>query len=457
MANRRTLSTGAQLTALLVAVVFAGYLAAGWIALRISTGEQLRQIDQTLTESVSGTSDLIETLTADQLEALRRLPSSVTVQQLDTDGRPIDASVFGPASVDTAIDLSSRTRSQLFTTIGKPFSMSSTSGKPVRVMLAPSRTGYFVGIVPLSAVRSSEDRLAGQLTAVGLGAALAVGLLIWGGVGTILAPMRTMIANARRIGAGEPDVTLDLQHGASEVRELGTSLDDMRRSLNDSAQRLQRFAADASHDLRTPIAIIRGHTQLARAGTPSPDAWDDVDRESKRMQQLVDDLWLLARLDQHNEPVFGLVDLTDIADAAVSGAQLIDDTRTYERVPSAAPALVSGDERQLRRVFDNLLANIESHTPAGTLATVRISATDRIVSCQVIDTGQGMDDGDRANATERFWRADRARRTPGSGLGLAIVEAIVDAHNGTVVLSSGDSGGLVVSIEIPSAVTPSDR
>jgi two-component system, OmpR family, sensor kinase len=454
--QRRTFSTGAQLTALLVAVVFAGYLIAGWIALRISTGEQLRQIDQTLTETLRGASDLIDTLSDDQLEAIRQLPSSVYVRILDADGRLTDTSFFGPATAETAIDLSSRSRSQLLATIGKPFSTTNMKGKPVRAMLSPSPTGFFVGIVPLATVRASEDRLATQLAAVGLGAAIAVGLLIWGGVGTILAPMRTMIANARRIGAGESDVTLDLQHGASEVRELGTSLDDMRRSLDDSAQRLQRFAADASHDLRTPLAIIRGHTQLARGGNPSPDAWDDVDRESKRMQQLVDDLWLLAQLDEHNAPAVGLVDLTAVVADAVSGSRLIDDARTYNYVPSPVPALVSGDERQLRRVFDNLLANVRSHTPPGTAATVAITTSGQKIRCKVSDTGPGMNDRDRSNATERFWRADRSRRTPGSGLGLAIAEAIVVGHHGTILLSSGDSGGLTVSIEIPVAHQPID-
>jgi signal transduction histidine kinase len=454
MTRRRTLSTGAQLTGLLVGLVFVGFLVAGWIALRISTGEQIRQIDQSLIESVNGANDIITTLDEDQLVALQKLPSSITVRQVDRDGRPLPTTVFGPVSTDTIVDLSSRSRTELLALTGKPFTTDNANGAPVRAIAATSDTGFFVATTSLKTVRASQDRLATQLALVGLGIGTAVGLLIWGGIGTILAPLRTMISNARRIGAGEHDIALDLGHGASEVRELGTSLDDMRRSLADSAHRLQRFAADASHDLRTPIAIIRGHTQLAQQGAPSPQAWEDIDRESKRMQQLVDDLWLLARLDQRDDPVTGLVDLTDIAAAAVSGARIIDDGWTYTWKPSKRPALTMGDERQLRRVIDNLLANVRAHTPRGTTATVSVAVTDTAVQCTVADNGPGMDDDERVNATERFWRADRSRREPGSGLGLAIVQSIIQTHHGRVTVASAPPSGLSVTIELPTARTP---
>jgi two-component system, OmpR family, sensor kinase len=448
---KRTLSTGAQLTALIVAVVFIGYLVAGVIALRVSTGEQLRQIDTALSETITGAADLLETLTPNQQLALRELPSSITLGQLDPSGKPIRSSLVGPEATENTVDLSTMTARKLLAATGKPFSTTSKAGKSIRALTLRNKTGFFLATAPLGTVRASQDRLATQLTIVGLGIGAAIGLMIWGSIGTILAPLRTMITNARRIGAGERNITLDLKHGASEVRELGTSLDEMRRSLDDSTQRLQRFAADASHDLRTPIAIIRGHTQLALKGTPSVDVWRDIDRESKRMQQLIEDLWLLARLDQVDERPNGLVDLTDIAVAAAAGARLIDDTRTYQWNPPTTPALVTGDERQLRRAIDNLLTNVRSHTPTNIAVVVTITTDSGHVRCSVTDSGPGMSDNDRAQATERFWQADRSRRTPGAGLGLAIVQTIVKAHHGSIELTPSESGGLCATITLPKA------
>jgi two-component system, OmpR family, sensor kinase len=448
---KRTMSTGAQLTALIVGVVFIGYFVAGVIALRISTGEQLRQIDTSLSETVTGAADLLETLTNDQQLALSKLPSSITLGQLNPAGKPLRSPLVGPDSTENMVDLSTMTPGKLLAATGRPFSTTSKGGKPIRALTLRNQSGFFVATAPLGTVRASQDRLTTQLTAVGLGIAAAIGLLIWGTVGTILAPLRTMITNARRIGAGERNIALDLKHGPSEVRELGTSLDEMRRSLDNSAQQLQRFAADASHDLRTPIAIIRGHTQLALKGTPSVDVWHDIDRESKRMQQLVEDLWLLARLDQVDERPTGLVDLTDIAGAATTGARLIDDTRTYQWNRPTTPALVTGDERQLRRAIDNLLANVRSHTPAGISVVVAVTVDANTVRCSVADSGPGMNDNDRAHATERFWQADRARRTPGAGLGLAIVQTIVKAHHGSIELTESESGGLCATIALPTA------
>jgi two-component system, OmpR family, sensor kinase len=424
------------------------------IALRISTGEQLRQIDNSLSETVSGASDLLATLTNDQRIALRELPSSITLQQLDQLGRPTQNLIFGgPQQQAKTIDLSNFASGRLLASTGKPFSAKDQDGNPVRALTARYGNGFFVATAPLGTVRDSEDRLATQLTLVGLGVGGAAGLFIWGGVGTILAPLRSMIRNARRIGAGERNIPLDLKHGASEVRELGMSLDEMRRSLDENSQRLQRFTADASHDLRTPIAIIRGHTQLALQGISSPTAWDEVDRESKRMQQLIDDLWLLARLDQLDEPAHGLVDLTDVAEAATSGARLIDGTRSYEWIRPSAPALVVGDERQLRRAIDNLLSNVRSHTPEKVAVTVRVRLTPKLVECTVEDSGPGMTESDRRQATQRFWQGDVSRRTPGAGLGLAIVDRVVISHHGSIALAPSPSGGLLVTISLPRAVS----
>lgn len=227
-------------------------------------------------------------------------------------------------------------------------------------------------------------------------------------------------------------------------------------------ERLRRFVADASHELRTPIATIRGYAELHRTGALEDDhALDDAmrrtEQEAIRMGGLVDDLLSLARLDRGRPLELGPVDLAVIARDAANDAAAVDPTRPI-RVDTSGPAIVAADGGRIRQVVTNLVSNALVHTPPSTPITITTAAQDRgNAYIEVADDGPGMASEVVERAFERFYRADpsRSRHRGGSGLGLAIVHAVVIAHRGSVTLDSAPGAGTTVRVELPS-VEPSD-
>jgi two-component system OmpR family sensor kinase len=219
--------------------------------------------------------------------------------------------------------------------------------------------------------------------------------------------------------------------------------------------RLRRFVADASHELRTPVATIRGYAELHRRGAlDEPDARDQAMRrteaEARRMGDLVDDLLLLARLDE------GRALARDPVDLGVLGVDAAADARAQApgrpvRAETEEGVVVDGDEARLRQVVANLVRNALVHTPehAGVTVVARREGGRGVV--EVRDEGPGISADKAARAFERFYRADpgRARDTGGSGLGLAIVRAVAAAHGGAASLASVPGEGTTVRVEIP--------
>jgi two-component system OmpR family sensor kinase len=227
-----------------------------------------------------------------------------------------------------------------------------------------------------------------------------------------------------------------------------------------SEERMRRFVGDASHELRTPLTSIRGFAELYRQGA-QPDR-PDVDRamsrvesEAARMGLLVEDLLLLARLDQQRPLEHKPVDLLELAGDAVQDARAVDPSRSVslEAVAAGPAPLVAGDAARLRQVFGNLVTNALTHTPAGTPVVVRVSTTDDLATVEVIDTGSGIPVQERGRVFERFFRADtsRTRASGGSGLGLSIVAALVAAHHGTVTVDDTPGGGATFRVQLPLA------
>src|SRR5207244_4041144 len=231
-----------------------------------------------------------------------------------------------------------------------------------------------------------------------------------------------------------------------------------------SEQRLRRFVADASHELRTPLTSIRGYAELFRRGAAEhPDdletAMRRIEDESARMSVLVDDLLLLARLDQGRPLEQEEVDLVALASDAVDDARAVSPDRpiTFQ---TNGPVTVTGDEARLRQVTANLLANARVHTPEGTRVHVRVESTQEGARLEVADEGPGLDADEAAHAFERFYRADpaRARAGGGSGLGLSIVAAIAAAHGGRATLDTGPGRGAIFRVELPrSAPAPAEQ
>jgi two-component system OmpR family sensor kinase len=253
----------------------------------------------------------------------------------------------------------------------------------------------------------------------------------------------------------------------TEVGRLGTALNAMLGHIERafaartaSEQRLRRFVADASHELRTPLTSIRGYAELFRRGAAErphdlETAMRRIEEESARMSVLVDDLLLLARLDQGRPLEQESVDLVALASDAVDDARAVAPDRpiTFE---TNGPVIVTGDEARLRQVTANLLANARLHTPEGTRVYVRVRSTPDGAQLEVADDGPGLAPDEAAHAFERFYRADpsRARAGGGSGLGLSIVAAIAAAHGGRATLDTGPGRPTTVRVELPRVERP---
>ncbi len=288
-------------------------------------------------------------------------------------------------------------------------------------------------------------------------AAAAVMLVVSQG----LRPLRKVIDTADAVAAGERDQRIPTDEGPSEIRHLSGALDRMlqqqRASLierEESELRLRRFISDASHELQTPITSVLGWTELQRKGALDADgaamAMARIESESRRMSVLVEDLLLLARLDEHRRLQQVSVDLAAVAHDAVIDAQAVEPGRSIT-CDAPAPVMVSGDPARLRQVVDNLLRNVRVHTPTDAPAVVIVQAETTRARLTVDDSGPGIDPQNFAHVFDRFWRRDpsRTRATGGAGLGLAIVAALVDAHHGTVTASQSDTGGARFTVTIP--------
>ncbi|ALG14110.1 sensor histidine kinase [Kibdelosporangium phytohabitans] len=288
-------------------------------------------------------------------------------------------------------------------------------------------------------------------------ALLAVALLSWRAVRRGLRPLDDIADTAAEIGSG--DLTKRVPPGPpdTEMGKLSDALNGMLTQLETafaerqaSEDRLRRFVADASHELRTPIATIRGHAELFRRGAATrPDDLAKVMRriesEAERMGVLVDELLLLARLDQGRPLESNPVDLCALATDAVADALATSPGRTISL--TASPAVVLGDSLRLRQVLGNLLSNVLQHTPESATATVRVTAADGNAILEVADTGPGIADVERI--FERFHRAAESRTHAGAGLGLSIVAAVVEAHGGHVEVESELDRGSRFTVTLP--------
>ncbi len=244
--------------------------------------------------------------------------------------------------------------------------------------------------------------------------------------------------------------------GAAFNRMLG-HIGGAMQARERSEQKVRQFVADASHELRTPLASVRGYAELTRRmGADLPEdvvyAMSRIESESKRMTSMVEDLLLLARLDEGREIQFDDVDLTGLVLDAVNDAHAASPGHVIEVDVPDEPVEVLGDAARLHQVIVNLVTNARTHTPEGTRITVGLARVADGVDLTVRDTGQGIDPEFLPKLFERFARADSSRsRTVGStGLGLAIVDAVVQAHGGRVEVTS-EPGDTVFTVHLPVA------
>jgi two-component system OmpR family sensor kinase len=324
---------------------------------------------------------------------------------------------------------------------------------------------------PLSDTLATLHRLLLIELAVTGGALLLAALIGWWLVHLGLRPLRDIERTAGAIAQGDLSHRVPGENPNTEVGRLARALNVMlgriqsafaardatEAALRQSEGRLRRFAADASHELRTPLAAVSAYAELFERGAESrPEdlarVMKGIRQETSRMGSLVEDLLLLARLDERLPMEVEPLDLVALAGEAIESAGTVGPEWPV-RLVADHPVEIRGDRRRLRQVLDNLLANVRSHTPPGTETTVTIRDDGNYAVCEVADNGPGITAEQASRLFERFYRADpsRSRASGGAGLGLSIVAAIVGAHGGDVQASPGPSGGAVFSFRLPVA------
>ena len=365
---------------------------------------------------------------------------------------------------------------------GEPFTVDATAGDVSwRILALHERDGGSVVVgLPLDTL---SDTVGNLLVIDGIVAVVALALLAgaaWWIVRSSLRPLEEVETTAEAIAAGDLTRRVPERDPRTEVGRLSGALNTMlgqieaafvarsasEKSARASEERMRRFVADASHELRTPLTSIRGFSELYRQGAVEDEAalalvMRRIEDEATRMGLLVEDLLLLARLDQQRPLEAKPVDLVPVVNDAVLDARAVARDHDFRLQIQAEPdsAVVVGDELRLRQVVANLVTNAIRHTPAGTVVVLSVgeSSTDEQVFVEVRDNGPGIPDQDAGRVFERFYRADPSRAradgngstTGGSGLGLSIVAALVAAHGGRVETEPTPGGGATFRVWLP--------
>ncbi|MBM9504662.1 HAMP domain-containing histidine kinase [Streptomyces sp. KK5PA1] len=288
-----------------------------------------------------------------------------------------------------------------------------------------------------------------------------------------LSPLEDMVETASAISQGDLSRRIrTTRDGSLEVAQLSEALNAMLQQIETAlteseraTTQLRQFLADASHELRTPLASVRGYLQLYEKGMLDRDekerALGRVSAEALRMSRLVDELLALARLEDRPALGFQPVDLCCLVREAAQDLAAQQPERPMTLLIPApdgsTPPCVLGDEAGLRQVVGNLLGNVRVHTPEASPLTVSVTAGPDHMLLRIADSGPGLHPHDAARVFDRFFRADpqRAHDTGGAGLGMSIVQALVQAHRGTVSLDTAPGEGLTVTVRLPLAAVGS--
>jgi len=352
----------------------------------------------------------------------------------------------------------------------EPFTVDGIHGNGVkwRVVGVPWTDAQPGGMVLVARDITDETNTVHRLVTLELLIGVAVVVLL-GAVGYVLVsrslwPLLDVEETAEAIAAGDLSRRVPEADPRTEVGRLSAALNAMLQQIESSfrvreasERRMRRFLSDASHELRTPLTSIRGFAELYRQGAATPEELPRLMRriedEGARMGLLVDDLLLLARLDEERPLARTVVDLVPLATDAVHDARAVDPDRDVTLDVVGTRFAVVGDEPRLRQVLANLVGNARKHTPAGTPIEVRLQADDGYVAVEVVDHGPGLSPEDAERVFERFFRASesRTRAEGGAGLGLAIVAALAEAHGGSVAVRETPGGGATFSLRLPLA------
>ena len=386
------------------------------------------------------------------LEPLRGVPTATSITLLDIDGNligQVGGELGGKNFAVTGLKIAEVSQYK-----NRPFTIEGRGGEPdIRALaqMLPTGMGSVIVADSLEKVDKTLSQLRFLFLILGLIALIAIAMAARWIIALGLKPLEAVEDTAEAIAAGDLSARLPAAKPDTEVGRLTTSLNTMLARIEESftarlesENKLRRFVADASHELRTPRTEIRGFAELHRQGAvvgedKTKELINRIEKESVRMSSLVEDLLLLARLDQSRELAKEPVDLNTLITEAVASARAAGPNHPIEIKLEASEIFVLGDSQRIHQVIANLLANARAHTPNGTQISITAMQGVSETTIAVSDKGPGLSKADQDRIFERFYRADPSRvrnSGEGSGLGLSIVDAVMKAHGGYVTVKS---------------------
>lgn len=440
-----------------------GFIGAGVGSQALLRNYLIHQVDDQLLSVVGGTADRLDRAGIERdndqdgdrptraATPLNRVPTSISVTVLDPFGNMI-GDIGGDLNSNKIIDyVKGLLPGQVAAYGNKPFTIEAP-GPDFRVAttVLPSSLGSVIVAQSLADFDRTTRQIGTVFLIIGSLVLLFIAFASRQVIKVGMRPLERIEETAEKIAAGDLSARLDNFEPDTEVGRLSTSLNTMLSRIEEafdarmqSEDKLRRFVADASHELRTPLTAIRGFAELHRQGAvPEGEKTNEliarIEKESMRMGYLVEDLLMLARMDQSRELVISDVNLSELVQEAVTSAQAAGPDHTITTNISTGVA-TKGDADKIYQVVTNLLANARAHTPAGTTITVSTFTDGKDSFVTVADSGPGLSAEDQARIFERFYRVDASRQRnskDGSGLGLSIVDAVMRAHGGDVSVES---------------------
>ena len=448
-----------------------GFAGAGFGAQALLKSYLINQVDEQLLSVVGGTADRLDRAgIANQNDdehpsrastPLDRVPTSISVTVLDPFGNLIGG-IGGDLNSNQVTDyVRGLLPGQVAAFGSEPFTVAAP-GSDFRVATAvlPSSLGSVIVAQSLDDFDKTTHRIGIVFLIIGGIVLLFIAFASRQVIKLSMRPLEKIQVTAGKIAAGDLSARLENFEPDTEVGRLSTSLNQMLSRIEqsfearaESENKLRRFVADASHELRTPLTSIRGFAELHRQGAvPEGEKTKEliarIEKESLRMGSLVEDLLMLARMDQSRELVMTDVDLSTLVKEAISSA-----TAAGPDHPITSDVVLDihtqGDADKIYQVVTNLLANARAHTPAGTSIHVATFSDESGSYVTVADNGPGLSTTDQAHIFERFYRVDSSRQrssNDGSGLGLSIVDEVMKAHGGAVSVSSEPGKGATFTL-----------
>ncbi|MDH6112036.1 two-component system OmpR family sensor kinase [Kitasatospora sp. MAP12-15] len=415
-----------------------------------------------------------------QVQYQKGLPSQFEIRFLAADGSVLRTVRQPIAESDPGPRLPAAGDSSLLNHLGKGFNLPAEHGSDTwRVLILPvvrtspptgaNPSSYVMVAVSSDEVEATVEKLRAAFLAIGTAVLLLIAALGTFAVRAGLTPLRRIERGTELIAAGELSYRMPELPTSTEVGRLSAALNGMLDQIEsafaaraESEERMRSFVADASHELRTPLAGIRGFAELYRMGAlPSESdvkrTMNRIESEAVRMGGLVEDLLMLARLDEERPLDLAPMDLRTLAADALHDLTALDPTRAValtgpggDGTPGAATVL--GDEARLRQVVTNLVGNAVKHTPPGTAVRIGVGTDKTGCILEVADSGPGLTKDQAARVFERFYRVDGSRSRHdggGAGLGLAIAAALTRAHGGTLSLDTAPATGATFRLHLP--------